>query len=95
MATVLLRTRQISLVAVAELPRLPAGKVYNREPKTEEEFMYPGLIPITAWMLAAVATAGMAAEPVRVYIVNEDSHPHQVARARAHVFRSRQPAPAR
>ena len=34
--------------------------------------MYPGLIPIPAWMLAAVATAGMAAEPVQVYIVNED-----------------------
>jgi len=67
-----LRARQIPLAAVAELPRLPAVRVYNRESKNGEEFMYPGLIPIPAWMLAAVATAGMAAEPVQVYIVNED-----------------------
>ena len=40
--------------------------------------MYPRLIAIAACLLAAIA-AGRAAEPVRVYIVNEDSHPHEVA----------------
>ena len=40
--------------------------------------MYTRLVVIAACLLAGIA-ASPAAEPVRVYIVNEDSHPHEVA----------------
>jgi len=40
--------------------------------------MYPRAITLAACLLAIVA-AGRAAEPVRVYILNEDSHLHEVA----------------
>jgi hypothetical protein len=38
----------------------------------------PKVITLAAGLLASVASA-RAAEPVRVYILNEDSHPHEVA----------------
>jgi hypothetical protein len=40
--------------------------------------LYPRIIAISTCLLAAIAPL-RAAEPVRVYIVNEDSHPHEVA----------------